>query len=235
MSKIEVGWAPLLTEDYAKGLALLVTKPESLFNTHMKSGDYRYKLCPATQDIARNTFVVKSPFDAHFILDADKRNIEFIDPHIQSMDFFNMRANQYSETDEPLMSINFYQLFFTEEKDIEATITAPWFELNHHNFRVVPGRFKISDWWRPLDFAIQLPNRKHEVKINRGDVLFYISFSSRDPSDVVTLREMKVTKELDEFIFATTGAKNYQPRCPLKTLYGLFNRYKKKPRLEFID
>ena len=45
----------------------------------------------------------------------------------------------------------------------------------------------------------------------------------------------KITKELDDFIYATTGAKHYQPRCPLKTLYGLFNKFNKKPRLHYID
>ena len=235
MSKIKVGWAPLFNDTYSKGLALLVTKPENLFDTHLKEGDHRYKLCPATQDLARNTFVIRSPFDAHFILDADQRQIEFIEPHVQSMDFYNMRSHQYSDKDEPIMSINFHQLFVTEHKDIELTMTAPWFENSHQSFRVVPGRFKISDWWRPIDFAIQLPNRRHEVKIKQGDPLFYITFSSRNPSDIVVLHELKITKELDDFIYATTGAKHYQPRCPLKTLYGLFNKFNKKPRLHYID
>jgi hypothetical protein len=235
MSKITVGWAPLLNGVYSKGLTLLVTKPQNLFETHIKNGSHRHKLCPATLDLSRNTFVIRSPFDAHFILDADKRNIEFIEPHVQSMDFYNMRSHQYSETDEPIMSINFYQIFFTEEKDIEATVTAPWFEKNYHSFRVIPGRFKISDWWRPLDFAIQLPERRHEVIIKEGDPLFYITFSSRDPSDVFVLKELEITKELDDFINVTTGVKNYRPRCPLKNLYRLFNRYKHKPSLKFLD
>lgn len=235
MSNKIVGWAPLLEETYSKGLALFITKPISLFDTHIKKGNHRYKLCPASQDLSRNTFVIKSPFDCHFILDADKKSLEMFEPHIQSMDFYNMRSHQYGLDDEPIMSINFFQLFLTEDEGVEMTVTAPWFENVHNNFRVVPGRFMISDWWRPLDFAIQLPERRSEVRIKSGEPLFYVTFSTKDPSDVIHLKEIKVTKELDDFIHVTTGAKNYQPRCPLRSLYYYFRKFKKKPRLEFIE
>lgn len=235
MSKVKVGWAPLLTEPWSRGLALFVNKPENLFDQHMRAGSHRYRLCPATRNLAQNTFVVKSPFDAHFILDADLRNIEFIQPHVQNLEFFNLRGHQYAETDEPIMSINFFQLFVTEQPDVEAMVTAPWFEKTQASFRVIPGRYRISDWWRPLDFALQLPQRRSEVKIRSGDVLFYITFSNRDPESRFLLEEIAVTPELDDFINVTTGAKNYRPRCPLRTLYGFFDKYKHKPRLEFID
>lgn len=138
MSKITVGWSPYLESDYQKGLAFFANKPINLYDTHMKQGSHRYKLCPATKDLAYNTFIVRSPFDAHFILDADKKTIEFISPYIQPIDFYFMR-------------------------------------------------------------------------------------------------EVKLTNDLKSIITSAKDAKYYQPRCPLKTLYGLFNKYKKKPKLEFID
>lgn len=235
MSKITVGWSPYLESDYQKGLAFFANKPINLYDTHMKQGSHRYKLCPATKDLAYNTFIVRSPFDAHFILDADKKTIEFISPYIQPVDFYFMREGQYSDTDQPIMSIHYHQIFVTENKNVEMTVTAPWFEETQQDFRVVPGRFKISDWWRPLDFAIQLKHRRQEIRIKKNDPLCYLTFVTGDPSDKVNMREVKLTNDLKSIITSAKDAKYYQPRCPLKTLYGLFNKYKKKPKLEFID
>lgn len=235
MSKIIVGWAPYLDTEYAKGLALFVTKPLSVFDSRMRAGNHRYKLCPATRDLARNTFIITAPFDAHFFLDADKRTIEFAGTSKQSFEFFNMRAEQYGTTDQPIMSINYFQLFVSQHENVELTMTAPWFEDGAAAFKIVPGRFNIGKWWRPLDVAMQLSGRQQEVKIKQGDVLFYVSFSTGNPDDVIELKEISVTKELQDFCNLSTGVKHYQPQCPFKTLYGLFKNYKKKPSLEFID
>jgi hypothetical protein len=235
MSRILVGWAPYLETDYQKGLAFFAEKPISLYDTHIKSGNHKYKLCPANKDLTRNTFVVRSPFNAHFIVDADKRTIEFVQPNVQPFDFFHMRAGEYSDTDQPIMSINYHQIFVTENKDVEMTMTAPWFEETHHDFRVIPGRFKISDWWRPVDFAIQLKQRRQEIVIKRGDPLFYLTFVTKDPTDIVKIKEVKLTEGLKDILASATGAKHYQARCPLKTLYGVFSKYKRKPTLEFLE
>jgi hypothetical protein len=201
----------------------------------MKHTDYRYRQCPATTDLARNTFIVRSPFDAHFTLDADQRTLEFHAPHVQSLDFFNMRDGQYGTSDAPLLSINFHQVFLTQHKNVELTITAPWFETDAQQFRVVPGRFCISSWWRPIDFALQLPERRSTVRIKKNQALFYVGFSTGNSTDRAELRDLKLTPQLENFMGICTQAKHYQPRCPLRTLYGLFDKYKHKPRLEFTD
>jgi len=231
MSKVTVGWAPYLESDYQKGLAFLASKPISVYETHMKAGNHRYKLCPATRDLALNTFIVRSPFDAHFIVDADKKTIQFIEPYVQPFEFYHMRKGEYSDTDQPIMSINYHQVFVTEDKNVEMTVTAPWFEETQQDFRVVPGRFKISDWWRPLDFAIQLKERRQEVRIKKDDPLFYLTFITGDPSDVVVIKDVDLNDDLKSILASATDAKHYQPRCPMKTLYGIFNRYKRKPSL----
>lgn len=235
MAKVTVGWAPYLDTEYAKGLAFFITKPLSVFDSKMRTGGHRYRLCPATRDLARNTFVVTAPFDAHFYLNADLRTIEFIGTNKQAFDFFNMRANQYGPADQPLMSINYYQLFVTEHEHVDMTMTAPWFEESTANFKIVPGRFNIGKWWRPLDVAMQLSNRQQEIKIKRGDVLFYVTFSTGNPDDIITLKEIQVTKDLQDFCNLATGVKHYQPKCPLKTLYGWFKQFKRKPRLRFLE
>ena len=235
MAKVTVGWAPYLDTEYAKGLAFFITKPLSVFDSRMRTGNHRYRLCPATRDLARNTFVVTAPFDAHFYLDADKRTIEFAGTGKQAFEFFNMRAEQYGPTDQPIMSINYYQLFVSQHDQVEMTMTAPWFEDSVAAFKIVPGRFNIGKWWRPLDVAMQLPERQQEIKIKQGDVLFYVTFSTGNSDDVVVLREIAVTKELQNFCNLATGVKHYKPQCPFKTLYGWFKQFKHKPKLEFID
>jgi hypothetical protein len=237
MAKITIGWAPLIY-DCTKGLALFIKKPESVYDTHIKEGEYKYKQCPATNSLTKNTFIVRSPFDANFVVDVDSHTLELIPPFVQPNDFFNMRKGQYGPNDQPLMSLNFHQIVLTEHEKVEATITAPWFEEAQNDFRVIPGRFMISDWWRPLDFAMQLRTRKQVVKIKRDEPLFYITISTKDPDDIAVMREVRLTEELKSFLNIATDSKYYQPRCPLKTLYGAFKHYIKRghrPKLEFID
>lgn len=237
MSKITLGWAPYLY-DCTRGLEFFVKKPESVYTTHMKENGHKYKQCPATTNIARNTFIVRSPFDAAFIVDADKQTLEFVPGHEQPFEFFNMRKGQYGPEDQPIMSLNFHQILVTEHENVEASITGPWFEESQNNFRVVPGRLMISDWWRAIDFAIQLKSRQQLVKIKKDDPLFYITISTKDPDDVAIIRELKFTDELRKCLDATVDSKFYQPRCPLKNLYSAFKQYtarKHRPKLEFID
>ena len=230
MSSLDIGWAPVFYEA-TRGLELFVTKPQSLYDTHMKHMDHRYRQCPATVSLARRTYVVTAPFDAHFVLDADARQIEFINPHVQPLDFFNFRDGQYVTDSEPLISLNFHQLFLAEQS-VDMQITAPWFEKQHSDFRVIPGSYDCGRWWRPVDFALQLPHRRSTVKIQRGQALFYVTFGT---DQTIRLRELRLTDQLQSFLGVCTQAKHYEPRCPLRTLYGLFDKYKHKPRLEFID
>lgn len=238
MAKIVLGWAPYNT-DSSNGLLYLFSKPENVYNKHIKDGEYKHKQCPATIELTRKTFVIESPFDAHFILDADKRTLELIPPCNLPEKFFHIRKGQYGDKDFPVVSMNFYQLFVTEDKDVSITITSPWFEESvNPAFRVVPGRFSISDWWRPLDFAMQLHNRRQEVKIKKGDPLYYVDVHTKNPEDSVIIKEIELDPPLVTFIQGALDYKFFRPMCPLKTLYGAFNQYTKRkhrPKLKFLE
>jgi len=238
MAKKVIGWTPNVPAGCA-GLEFLLEKPESVFSRHMKNTEYRYKQCPSTLELARNTFVVVSPFDGHFKVNADTQQLEIFPPYFLPQEFFHMRPGQYGPNDPPLMSLNMHQLFITEEEGVEVVVTAPWFERNASSqFVISPGRVDISKWWRPLDCAFQLFEREQEVRICRGDPLFYISVRTGDPSDVVVVKEIKFTPELELYIKRNTDVKHFTPQCPLKSLYSMATRQiklGKRPKLEFLE
>lgn len=236
MAKKVIGWSPYVPAACV-GIEFLMEKPQSVFSKYMKDTEYRYKYCPSTLELARNTFVVTAPCDLHFIVNADTQQLELIGNVSLPPAFFFMRPGQYGPNDPPLMSLDMHQLFLTEEKGIEIVVTAPWFERNASSqFIISPGRVDISRWWRPLDCAFQLFDRVQEVKISKGDALFYINVRTGDQSDVVVLKDIRVTPELERYIQKCTDLKHFQKACPLKTLYGMAaNRMHKRPKLEFLE
>jgi hypothetical protein len=68
--------------------------------------------------------------------------------------------------------------------------------------------------------------------------LFYISVRTGDPSDVVVVKEIKFTPELELYVKRNTDVKHFTPQCPLKSLYSMATRQiklGKRPKLEFLE
>lgn len=238
MAKITVGWCPIIDPKLA-GVELFMEKPESVFKAHMKDTEYKYRLCPATVEVARNTFVIRAPFDLHFKMRNDVRKIEIFGPTLPPEDFFYIRSDQYGENDTPLMSLYAHQLLMSEDKDVNILVTSPWFEVNTNTqFRIIPGRMNISKWWRALDLVFQLNEMDQEVFIKAGDPLIYVNFYTNDPDDVIVIKEVKLTEKLRIYVRMLTDAKFFQAKCPLNKLYNLANKFKslgKRPKLEFLE
>ena len=238
MAKITVGWCPIIDPKLA-GVELFMEKPESVFKTHMKDSGYKYKLCPATVEVARNTFIVNAPFDLHFKMRSELKQIELFGPTLPPEEFFYIRSDQHGETDTPLMSIYSHQLLLAEDNNVNIMVTSPWFEMNTNTqFKIIPGRMNISKWWRALDFAFQLNTMDQEVIIKAGEPLFYVNFYTDNPDDVVVIKEIQLTTELRTYVRMLTDSKFFQAKCPLNKLYSLAQRFKsmkKRPKLVYLE
>mgnify|MGYP001201945346 FL=1 len=233
-----VGWCPWF--DYSTGLEMLVEPMESLFDKHMKGHRYNYNKCPSVNNVFKNTYVLTSPFDAHFELDLENNHIHlFHQSKDIPADFFHLREDEYGEKDDPIMSINFRMLFATEDNGIDLMVTSPYFEpLGSAPLRIIPGRIHISDWWRPTEIAFQASSKKEIIKIKRGDPLLYATFSTVVPEDVIELKEIELTTELTDYVYSSVRFKWYHPRCPLSKLYKfsrIFTKKGKRPKLKFIE
>lgn len=133
-----------------------------------------YYECPAWQHKAVREFVIRSVRD--MTLEIDTVNGVINSPNMRP-DQFNKYIHQHRNfTDFNTIQLPIPMLLcWTKEKNI-------WVELKPdprtvlNNFITVGGWFNLSEWTRPLSFAIDIIDNTKPVVIKRGDPIYKVCF-----------------------------------------------------------
>ncbi len=74
------------------------------------------------------------------------------------------------------------------------------------NWRVIPGKFDIYGWQRPLNWAIEWDTTLGDLIIKAGEPIYFVRFAPINRQVVeVKLIEIDMTLELEERLKATRG------------------------------
>ena len=92
----------------------------------------------------------------------------------------------------------------------------------------VPGRFDISQWFRPLEYAFQLHEGNTNFKVGQGDPLMYVNFKTNEK---VKLQKFFLTEELLSLSMSCVRLKNTWKQRNLNKLYDIFKGSKIKNQL----
>ena len=175
--------------------------------------DKLYLQCPAVADHLKNTFAVRAPFNFDIKINPKskfpltpppgKREKITITPRNIDQHLYNMH----------------YGLFPFSSTSIELTQLPANYHINDftRNTTILGGKFNINKWYRPLIPTFIL--HKPEIRISRGDVLYYIKINSNKK---VNLKSYSLTPELRELSKKCLRLKKYQLGLGLKTMYKLF-------------
>jgi hypothetical protein len=164
------------------------------------SKDAIYYPCPAWKHKSNRIYTVRSPIDLTFSVNVPRQYIST--PNLVQEQFnayfeptFTGVGGWCSEEKTTIqLSIPRF-LFWTKKKNI-------WMEQRSHpltainNFVCIPGWFNISNWTRPLSFAIDLIDSSKPVVIKRGDPLYQISFYSENQDDGFILKKSEPPKNI---------------------------------------
>jgi hypothetical protein len=186
-----------------------------------------YLLCPAVQDFYKNVFIVLAPLDITITYDKENNRVNISGNSGINQEFFDtyikIRQDQPQNNDRFLLSTSFLQLVFYSQDSITYE-TLPVFTAytKNSNYNVIPGKFNISRWIRPIDFTFEFVDDELPVVIKRGEPLFTFRLSSQDGSKVELLREMNnFNKELYHTMNNFTAVKEFSPKLSLETLYQM--------------
>lgn len=225
---VEIYWTPWLpgpSKRILVPLHLLTQQPDSLISVVAKERPGApYIKCPAFIDACRNGFVVKSPVDINIALDHETKTIttdrygqEFYDCQIEN------RGHQ-SNPNNPFLISLFPRIVFYAKESVEMEQSDLIILPSPENVKTVPGKFDISKWIRPIEWAIEVDRTVSVLSLKAGDPLFMVRFKTQNNLPVKLIR-VDQSPELVITVDAFTFAKNYRPNLSFKNLYELSKSY----------
>ena len=84
------------------------------------------------------------------------------------------------------------------------------------NINVICGKFDISKWIRPTDFAFEIIDTSQVMQFRRGDPLFYVRFNTNKK---VNLVRTDLTQDMLNVVRAQVGIKKYVPGNSMEKNY----------------
>jgi len=191
----------------------LYKKAKSIFDAENKSADWLD--CPSCIDLLSNTYSINSPVDLSFSMKTDN-TVYSEKPHSMNMVNFRKFNKDYS-----VMDFLFTLHLFSEE-NLEVSVTPTFFN-SDKNYFLIPGKFNISKWFRPINPSFMFLNSEYDVNIKNGDPIMNLSFNT---DEKIIFKEFYFTETLKEITKESVGHKQFSKRNSLNSLYFKFQNQK---------
>ena len=170
--------------------------------------------CPAFQNVAQKTFVIKNPIQSSF--DISNRKVEvksknFIHPEIEHQPCINNNT---------LLTYGLRYIFFSEN-DINMTITSPYFTQSKHlqYGSLVPAKLNIGSWFRVINLEFNLWGNKFEI--DKDESIAYVSF---DTDSNVKLKRFEMSPLLHKYAASCGSSSKWESFVPLSERYKRFKQ-----------
>ena len=205
---------PLINYEEPEELATLVNN----FDYTTENIRRNFKYCPAVKDMIKNVYRLKFPFDY---------NITFTDTDIVSsvydQEFFNKMVLIRS-VEKKHLSFNLTYLFVCEES-LEIESSSCYFSDNEfvNKTMLVPGKFNIGKWIRPLDCAFFMKNGFDSLNVKRGDDYSYVKFNTNEK---VELKKFYCTDTLLNLVSSNLKSRDYKSKL-IEKLSFYYRMYEK--------
>lgn len=219
---MKVYWTPWC--EYQKGdlrtpeCMILFEEPTPVYKELSPSRDMgsdNYFKCPAFIDLCKNTYVVKAPFD----LDVHYNQLNETLHISQAQDIYDLYCTNRPKgpNARKIITLPPRYLFYSDD-DIMMESLPCFLQNSKIKWDLIPGKYNIGKWIRPIDFTIELHDEHHTLHFKKNDPLFYIRFTTKN-DDKIELERVEFTKQLYDLGDACTAVKKRQGDTPLKTLY----------------
>ena len=213
---VKVGW--LLNEDRGGVIydAPARVRSVEMNRRHAKSASR----CPAIRGLESRYFEVKCPFDLHLAFVRDKnrkpalRNVlgrkSPVRPNKLDSLLHVTNEAEWRHSDRPTIQLSLPYVFIADEPVYLSQI-APFMHYRADPWpgTIFGGRFPIDVWPRPLMWAFEWHDIEKELRLTRGEPLFYCQFETVPQDRPVQLIEAARTPELDAYLEHISGAVNF--------------------------
>jgi hypothetical protein len=173
--------------------------------------------CPAVRDFFVGALQVRAPFSLHLKFQQSGSGSFSITPVYPRTSIRENRLREFLILEPPMTwrDNNFPVLqipspyFFVADEPVEVEQTQPLIApSSRFNWRLIPGRFNIYDWQRPLNWAIEWDIRGGDLIIREGEPLYYLRFFDATTGAAlrrVELLQIEMTSELEARVAMTRG------------------------------
>lgn len=220
-------WTPTFMDPDNINWGILYSDPISLYDElrpKMTSSEPKQNMfyCPAFKELTSKTLVFKNPMDADFYID-ESNQIQSKNKNHISAQF----AHPPSIKDSILFLYGLNWTFFAEDDDIEITITSPYFDTPNHFMygNIVPGRFSISNWFRPVNLEFNLKPGVTQLKIAKDEPILYATFNTNKK---INLIRFDMNPSLTSQAITCSKASDWESWVPLAARYKRFKESKMK-------
>lgn len=199
-------------------------EPEEL-STLINNFDYvtenvkrNFKYCPAVKEMTKNVYRLKFPFEYDLTLTENN-----VGSSLYDQEFFNKMVLVRS-LEKKHLSFNLGYLFVCEES-LEIESSSCHFSDNDfvNKTMLVPGKFNIGKWVRPLDCAFFMKNGFNTLNIKRGDDYSYVKF---DTTEKIQLKKFYCTDNLLGLVQNNLKSRDYKIK-PIEKLMHFYKLYEK--------
>lgn len=210
---VKVGW--LLTEERGGVIYEAPSRVRSaeMSQRHAKSASR----CPAIIGLEGRYFEVKCPFDLHlaFVRDKDGRpglrnllgDLSPVRGKKLASVLHVMNEAEWRYSERPTLQLKLPYVFIADEP-VYISQVAPFLHYRSEPWpgTIFGGRFPIDVWPRALMWAFEWHDIKRELRLSRGEPLFYCQFETLPQDRPVQLVEAARTPELEAYLEHIAGA-----------------------------
>ena len=207
---LKIGWC-----NTAEDARIAFDPPTRFIPPKDKSGKVQgFLSCPAVRSYFDGIYFVGSPFSVQlrYVVEDGFNSIKPVYPFtsISEAKFRELVTIEPQETwtnsHTVALQIPSPYLFFS---DIPATIEQfqpSLVQTSNMNWRVIPGKFDIYSWQRPLNWSIEWDTQHGDLVIRSGEPLYFIKFCGiNDSYGSVELIECDMTQEIKDRLRLSRG------------------------------
>ena len=223
---INVYWSPQYVSERGNDWSFMYPKPETLMFDLLKNkvsdlNQGSFFSCPAVSTKFKKMLVFRNSIGCSYSYDAtvepytiEAKTKQFVDANILRPQALNSG---------PSIEFGIKAIFFADES-LEAVATPPFFhEPKYTKYgTMVPGEFDIGQWFRPVNFEVQLWKNKGEFILEDNEPIFYVEFKTKRP---ILLHRFNMTEKLSSYTDANVNYSNlFGKRVPLADRYQRFKQ-----------
>ena len=174
--------------------------------------------CPSVKGIIKNDFIIKAPLD--LTLTFSENNTINTDRYGQN--FYDKAINNRSTPNGVVIMTTVPNYIFFSKDDVEMSVLdLPIISSeSSKNIKMIPGKYSISKWARPVNFTFTVVDKTQPVKLTAEDPIFAVRFHTPDNIPVKMTR-FELTQDTINNTFSMVNLKNYRQLLPLPKLYEL--------------
>ena len=213
---VRVGW---LLDEAKSGVVFF--PPERVRSAEMNRAHAKSaSRCPAVLNLESRYFVVRCPFDLHLQFARDKDGkpgvknalgeASPVRPNKLHKHITVVNETEWRYPERPTLQIQLPYLFIADEP-VYLSQVPPFMHYQKEPWpgTLFGGRYPINLWPRPLMWAFEWHEPNKDLKLNRGEPMFYCLFETEPQDRPVQVIEAARTPELDEYLEMVSGAVAY--------------------------